>query len=226
LFNHHFFYENSKNVLNEFLLQNGGKNIFLICDPPFGGRVEPISQTIKTISDLHTKLNKINTIEHKLKIIFIYPYFMEAIIQEKSNPPDIYGGLKELKMSDYKVEYENHPLFISKINSRQGSQVRIFTNIPLNLIKLPASDGYKYCKRCHRWVAAENKHCKICKNCTSKDGRRYTHCKLCQRCVKSSWQHCKTCNRCLLPNHKCGQKPKTGNCFKCFVSGKIYIICI
>lgn len=197
--------------------------MYLICDPPFGGRVEPISQTFKTISDLHKKLNKITDNTNELKIMFIFPYFMESVIKEKSNPPNVIGGLKDLNMTDYKVEYDNHPLFISKINNQQqGSQVRIFTNVPLNLVKLPETSGYKYCKKCQRWVSAENKHCKICHSCTSKDGRRYRHCKMCQRCVKPAWQHCKSCDRCSLPSHKCGQKPKIGNCFKCNEPGNLF----
>lgn len=196
--------------------------MYLICDPPFGGRVEPMSQTIKHISDLHKKLNKINDIKDELKVFFIFPYYMEAIMREKSNPPNICGGLKELQMTDYKVEYDNHPLFVSKTNNeKQGSQVRIFTNVPLDMIKLPEEDGYKYCKRCNRWVAPENKHCKLCHSCTSKDGRRYRHCKLCERCVKPTWVHCKKCNRCSLENHKCGQKPNIGSCFKCNKTGKL-----
>lgn len=195
--------------------------MYLICDPPFGGRVEPISQTIKAIVDLHKKLNKISNEEDELNIFFIFPYFMESVMREKSNPPNIPGGLKDLKMTDYKVEYDNHPLFVSRSNNQQqGSQVRIFTNVPLNLIELPESDGYRYCKRCQRWIALENKHCKICRSCTSKDGRRYRHCKLCQRCVKPTWVHCRTCDRCSLPSHTCGQKPKVGSCFKCNEIGK------
>ena len=179
---------------------------------------------MKIISDTHKKLNKICESKDEMKIFFIFPYFMEAVIKEKSNPPNICGGLKDLKMTDYKVEYDNHPLFVSKVNNQQqGSQVRLYTNIPLGLMKLPESDGYKYCKRCDRWVARENRHCKICKQCASKDGRRYRHCKLCQRCVKPTWQHCKVCDRCLLPSHKCGQKPKIGSCFKCNTIGKVVI---
>lgn len=45
-------------ILKDFFNQNKGKDLYLICDTPFGGRVELISQTIKKISDLHRKLNK------------------------------------------------------------------------------------------------------------------------------------------------------------------------
>ncbi|KAK0164843.1 hypothetical protein PV328_003415 [Microctonus aethiopoides] len=217
LFNHHFFNSEGQEVFKDFLMQNGGKDMYLICDPPFGGRVEFISQTLHTISNLHKKWNNLKSDDLKLKIIFIFPYFMESVMQIKSNPPGIHGGLEELKMADYKVDYDNHPLFVTGSNGRKtGSPVRIFTNISLDLLEFPEEDGYRYCKRCKKWIAAENKHCKKCKACTSKDGRRYKHCKICERCVKPTWKHCKVCERCVLEKHTCGLKPKiTGHCFNC-----------
>ncbi|RLU20468.1 hypothetical protein DMN91_007078 [Ooceraea biroi] len=217
LFNHHFFKRDAVNVFRDFITQTKGRDTYLICDPPFGGRVEPISYTLKTISDLHKELNG-NDDENlaTLKIMFIFPYFMEHIMKEKSNPPSVPGGLKDLKMSDYKVDYDNHPLFVSGEQGKQrGSPVRIFTNIPLKLLELPASDGYKFCQYCKKWVSKENSHCKKCKDCTSKDGRTYKHCDMCERCVKPTWKHCDRCKRCTLENHTCGIIPIIGKCFKC-----------
>lgn len=204
------------------MTQDQGKNIFLVCDPPFGGRVEFISQTLKSISDSHKTWNGLDDTS-TLKIFFIFPYFMESIMQNKSNPRGCDGGLKDLKMSDYKVDYDNHPLFVTGSSGRKyGSPVRIFTNVSLNLLKLPGA-GYKWCKRCDKWVAIENKHCKLCKSCTSKDGRRYRHCKICSRCVKPTWKHCIKCERCVLEKHTCGVKPKvTGECFKCSGTGNFH----
>ncbi|CAD6226802.1 GSCOCG00005920001-RA-CDS [Cotesia congregata] len=216
LFNHHFFNKESQSVFKDFITQNNGKDIYVVCDPPFGGRVEPMSQTIKTISDLHKKWNGLSQ-DDELKVMLFMPYFMKSIIQFKSNPAGVDGGLKELKMAEYKVDYDNHTLFGSGSNGRKfGSPVRIFTNIPLNLIKLLEDDGYKYCKRCDKWVGAENKHCKKCKACTSEDGRRYKHCNICNRCVKPTWKHCQKCKRCALEKHFCGSKPKiSGHCTEC-----------
>jgi hypothetical protein len=195
----------------------------LICDPPFGGRVEPISYTLKTISDLHKELNANDDENLSLKIMFMFPYFMGNIMREKSNPLSIAGGLKDLKMSDYKVDYDNHPLFTIKDQSKkQNSPVRIFTNIPLRLLELPISDGYKFCKYCKRWVSKENNHCKKCKECPSKDGRTYKHCDICKRCVKPTWKHCEKCKKCTLEKHRCGILSITGKCFKCDKLGKYY----
>ncbi|XP_076229186.1 rRNA N(6)-adenosine-methyltransferase ZCCHC4 [Nomia melanderi] len=217
LLNNHFFNENSFHVFKDFMMQNEGKNTYVICDPPFGSRVEAMSWTIKKLSDLHKKWNNITNENDCLKIMFIFPYFMESLIKQKSNPPGISGGLKDLQLTDYKVCYENHPMFVGNPkNNKLPSPIRIFTNIPLHLLELPESDGYKYCKKCRRWVSKENKHCKKCNDCTSKNGTTYVHCNVCERCVKPYWKHCKTCKRCIAAQHVCGQKPQiTGRCFKC-----------
>ncbi|CAK9824439.1 rRNA N6-adenosine-methyltransferase ZCCHC4 [Anthophora retusa] len=217
LLNNHFFSESAMHVFKDFVMQNEGKDTYLVCDPPFGSRVEPISWTLKKISDLHRKWNNIKDESDCLKILFIFPYFMEPIMKQKSNPPDVPGGLKDLRMTDYKVFYDNHPLFITDSKpTKLPSPIRIFTNVPLNLVQLPKSDGYRYCKICKRWVFKENKHCKKCQECTSKNGLTYKHCDICKRCVKPYWKHCKTCKRCVVTKHLCYQKPKIiGKCFKC-----------
>ncbi|XP_017878186.1 zinc finger CCHC domain-containing protein 4 [Ceratina calcarata] len=216
LMNNHFFDENAIHVFKDFLTQNRGKDTYLICDPPFGARVEAMSWTLKRISDLHKKWNNIEDESDCLKILFIFPYFMESIMRQKSNPPGISGGLKDLRMTDYKVSYENHTLFVTDSNSAKLSPIRIFTNVPLNLFELPEASGYKYCRNCEKWVARENRHCKKCKECTSKNGLTYKHCNICKRCVKPYWKHCSICNRCAITKHSCGQKPKvSGNCHKC-----------
>ena len=47
------------------------------------------------------------------------------------------------------VEYVNHRAFKSGGGAgKKGSPVRIFTNIPLSELVLPASEGYKLCSKC------------------------------------------------------------------------------
>ncbi|RWS29806.1 zinc finger CCHC domain containing 4-like isoform CRA_b [Leptotrombidium deliense] len=103
---------------------------------------------------------------------------------------------------DYKVNYENHCKFSANHSRKrkEGSPVRIFTNIPPNLFVLEESEGYKYCSICERYVASENKHCIHCNRCTSKDGRESIHCFECNRCVKNTWKHCNRCKKCSLPH--------------------------
>lgn len=92
----------------------------LLMDPPFGGRVEPLAQTVKTIESQYQDLNSICG---TLPVFWVFPYFME---------PQIRNSLPQFEMMDYKVEYDNHPLFRKGPKGRkQGSPVRIFTNVDL-----------------------------------------------------------------------------------------------
>lgn len=90
----------------------------LITDPPFGGRIEMLAHTIQAINDLYRSLNRI---ERDLPVMWAFPYFME---------PQLLNHLPNYRMLDYKVDYDNHPLFQDGNKGRKfGSPVRIFTNI-------------------------------------------------------------------------------------------------
>ncbi|KAJ3663199.1 hypothetical protein Zmor_007503 [Zophobas morio] len=202
-FNNHFFFQESSQIFDDFLKSENG-DVALVLDPPFGGRVEPLANTIHQITD---KYKQINETKADLPIFWVFPYFME---------PQILNSLPNFVMLDYKVDYDNHPLFQDGVKARKfGSPVRIFTNVDPSKIVLPAKEGYKFCDFCNKWVSQENRHCTICQSCTSKDGRTYVHCGECRRCVKPSWQHCKKCNRCCQPDHKCGQLVFAQDCFHC-----------
>ncbi|VEN51993.1 unnamed protein product [Callosobruchus maculatus] len=205
LFNHHFFLPDAKTVFDDYL--KSCSNVALIMDPPFGARIEPISLNLGTITNL---LKKYHGTKSNLSVFLVLPYFME---------PQVLNWLPDMKMSDYKVEYDNHVKFKNGPKGRKhGSPVRIFTNVSLNLVKLP-EDGYRYCKPCRKWVAIENSHCRICNACTSKNGQTYKHCDLCQRCVKPSWQHCDECDRCAAIGHTCQELEFSKTCFHCKQSG-------
>jgi hypothetical protein len=89
-----------------------------VLDPPFGGRVEPLAHTINQINQKYKQLNKT---ERDLAVFWVFPYFME---------PQILNSLPDFVMLDYKVDYENHPLFQDGVRARKfGSPVRIFTNM-------------------------------------------------------------------------------------------------
>lgn len=102
--------------------------------------------------------------------------------------PQVINQLPDFKMMDYKVNYLNHKQFqdgtiiwLFIINSicdklsflgekgrKQGSPVRIFTNVPLESLPLPKEEGYSFCKFCKKWKSKENVHCLECGICTSK----------------------------------------------------------
>lgn len=183
-------------------------------DPPFGGRTEPL---INTINQIEKKYQKTNKIDNTLPIFWIFPYFME---------PQIVNSLPNFSMLDYRVDYDNHALFQSgKKGRKNGSPVRIFTNVPPGGITLPAEEGYRYCKPCDRWVSISNRHCSICEICPSKDGQIYRHCSLCKKCVKPNWQHCEGCGRCALPEHDCQMIPFSGKCLICKQFGHKKVDC-
>ncbi|KAI9558111.1 hypothetical protein GHT06_014864 [Daphnia sinensis] len=193
MFNHHFFDKSESVSVYEQFLTEGKNNLALVMDPPFGGKVEVISHTLQTIDDEYRHLNGENATE--ISKFWIFPYFMES---------QIVSHLPSFAMLDYKVEYKNHSQFQKGPQGRkQGSPVRIFTNVSLQKLKLPAREGYKYCNICKKWISPENRHCMICNSCTSKDGRTYVHCDQCKRCVKPTWFHCLKCKRCALPEHPC-----------------------
>lgn len=208
-FNCHWFWgEEGEKATLEFMHQAGGNELAIVTDPPFGGRVEPLVYTFQRLDELHKKVHPDRN--GSLPLMWIFPYFME---------PMIIHNCSGMSMLDYKVDYDNHPLFQQGHKGRKyGSPVRIFTNILPSKLPLPEEEGYRFCDFCEKWVSSENKHCFKCSNCTSKDGRSYVHCDKCARCVKPSWKHCKECQRCCLPEHKCGDFNPT-SCFSCHKPG-------
>ncbi len=67
------------------------------------------------------------------------------------------------------VSYENQKKFSTKSTPhKKGSTARIFTNLSLEKVELPAREGYYYCDICKKYTFKENKHCQICNACASK----------------------------------------------------------
>ncbi len=194
MFNHHFFLgdgESGKESYEKFL-KSSGNGLAVFLDPPFGGKCELISATLGKISRDWRVANGLENGDPKF--FWVFPYFMEGKITSQ---------MPSLVMSDYQVNYENHKSFQDG-GRKQGSPVRVFTNLDLTLVDLSAEkDSYKYCDECLIWVHRTNSHCSECGRCTAKSGARYRHCAACARCVKETWRHCAKCGRCALPQHPC-----------------------
>jgi hypothetical protein len=209
MFNNHLF--ESPNHFNTFIKKTRN-NLLIIIDPPYGGLVKLIANTLNNIKEQFK-----NDID--ISILLFYPYFTENWICK---------WLPTLKMIDFKVSYNNHKKYCnSKSNDDQkkGSPARIFTNIEPNKIDLKSVDerSYYFCADCQKYTFTINKHCFKCKKCPSKvilnvlnvlsfyflifflcfkDGGRYKHCDLCNRCFKNTFKHCLECNSCHLESTK------------------------
>uniref|UniRef100_H2Z4X4 CCHC-type domain-containing protein n=1 Tax=Ciona savignyi TaxID=51511 RepID=H2Z4X4_CIOSA len=207
MFNRFFFNNESKSSFELFLkLSKKFENIAIVVDPPFGGLVDCVCETLKWISNEASRLFNITPHEHQLlTTIWLFPYFMENRITNQL----------PLSMLDYQVAYDNHKRYKDSHQARYQSPVRLFTNIPNPCVELPAPN-YRCCAVCERYVMKANKHCKICKTCPSKDGRTYKHCSICQVCVKPGRKHCVACSSCQPPGHTC----RTKWCDGCHICGK------
>lgn len=146
--------------------------------------------------------------------MWIFPYFMETYVQQ---------AMPEMQMVAYRVNYTNHRSYhaaTSKGGRKQGSPIRIFTNIPLGQIPLPASEGYVQCVPCERWTFAGETHCAKCRDCPSKNGAAYVHCAKCATCVKPNYKHCDRCARCTqIVGHVCAEYVTHLTCWICRTKG-------
>ncbi|XP_065181270.1 rRNA N6-adenosine-methyltransferase ZCCHC4-like isoform X1 [Sycon ciliatum] len=213
MFNHHFFSgDTGLASLTKFLGKVSMSEVAVVMDPPFGGLARPLVACLEWLYALaleHCKdaaestkeapptLNKSASSKRQLATIWVFPYFLESQVVET---------MPSMKMMDYKVDYDNHPIFTSsgkKKAEKRKSPVRLFTNINAGLLVFPAEEGYRLCKPCQKYVSAENQHCGKCHACTTKHGPTYVHCEACKACVKPGRVHCVTCKQCLPAQHDC-----------------------
>lgn len=78
----------------------------IVMDPPFGGRVEPLTQTLKEISATYRTVCD-NDLE-LLPVIWAFPYFSE---------PYITGAIPEIKMHDFQVWFCNNKVMKIRFSS-------------------------------------------------------------------------------------------------------------
>ncbi|KAG5676670.1 hypothetical protein PVAND_006488 [Polypedilum vanderplanki] len=185
----------------------------LIMDPPFAARTELLCNTIKEVARKYFIIHK-----KILPIFVIYPYFNENHVKKV---------MPEMEMLEYQVTYMNHYAFNENYKGRkEGSPIRIFTNIDQRHIKYPSLPNYRFCKFCHRFVALNNLHCRICKICPSKNGATYHHCNRCIKCVKPNYVHCEECDRCVQKTeHECKTYQIHQECWYCFEKGHVEKYC-
>lgn len=185
----------------------------LFVDPPFAARTELLSETLSSISRLYHKLNR-----KVLPIFWIFPYF---------NEHHVIKSMPQMEMMDYHVTYMNHYAFNDVYKGRkEGSVVRLFTNVPLDLIKYPTNlTNYRFCDTCCKFVSRNNLHCLICNSCPSKNGSTYRHCHMCQKCVKPNYLHCGTCGRCTQKSHDCKTFQQHQTCWLCQEKGHVEKYC-
>jgi len=203
----HFFYDKKgerEKQFNHFVSECKPEETLLIIDPPFGGLLDILQQTI---SKIWTCFNV-----ESIPTMLVFPYFLENHVA-RSSP--------SLLMHDFKVNYSNHPTYTSSTQQQgtnnkhmRGSPVRVFTNIPSAQLSFP-TDAYHFCKLCQRYVYNGNRHCKSCNACTSKDGRTYVHCDTCAACVKPNYVHCAPCGGCKPETHVCGDVNALQGCHVC-----------
>ncbi|XP_046864828.1 rRNA N6-adenosine-methyltransferase ZCCHC4-like isoform X2 [Xenia sp. Carnegie-2017] len=196
MFNHHFFEKDHAMVcFKKFLYNSLPSSLMVILDPPFGGLVQVLSVSLKKLWKLVLNYVKEGDDYHLscLSTFWIFPYFMESHITKE---------LPFFKMCDFKVDYDNHPLYKKHFKTKKLSPVRVFTNVLLKTIILPPND-YRFCDKCQRYVSKENLHCDLCNDCPSKHNIVWQHCLICGKCVKKGYVHCDICKSCKPPGHDC-----------------------
>ncbi|KAH8413686.1 hypothetical protein KR222_003934, partial [Zaprionus bogoriensis] len=211
------FYFYSRAPFEQFLKCSSNERLLIVTDPPFGCRTELIAHTLRSLMRLHNRLNRLPVTP--LPIFWVYPYYMANYIRQ---------DMPELQMCDYKLNYSNHSRYTNVGASRRsyGSPVRLFTNVPLELLQLPPSEGYKYCGKCNRHTALENLHCERCGSCSSQNGQTYRHCRSCDLCVKPNYVHCANCRRCSQrEGHSCALYQSKQRCWLCGQLGHIETSC-
>jgi hypothetical protein len=167
------------------------KNVFVFCDPPFGVMANVLHRTFSTLCK-------------NSKTFIFFPWYSDSRLAD-------FG----YKMMDYRVKYKAH----AKMN--RNSTVRIFSNAPLEKIKLP-DDEYKLCAICKRYVYITQFHCSKCGGCQDRSGREVRHCDKCQKCVVKKHVHCDKCGKCTPggpERHDCGKRKGKATCFLCGKAG-------
>lgn len=97
MFNHHFFNGVSSKLRYEHFLKDScgnDKKLAILVDPPFGGLLQVLAHTIKSITDEWNCLNSSCVQCDLLETFLFFPYFHEKMLKE---------FFPSFNMADYQV---------------------------------------------------------------------------------------------------------------------------
>lgn len=128
MFNHHFVEgKKGEKKLSNFITKSGKEQLALVIDPPFGGMLEALAESIK-------KINQMAGFEVPVVLAFL-----------DVNRRRISDVMPQVKMTDYVLKYKGK-------SRMKFNRARIFTSLPLPSFQLPKEEGYDYCSKCKMYV--------------------------------------------------------------------------
>lgn len=144
MFNHHFLEgKKGEKKLTNFIQKSAKEQLVLVIDPPFGGMVEALAESIKKIFGLAG---------------FEIPLILAFL---DVNRRRINEFMPQVKMTDYVLTYKGK-------SRKKFSRAKLFTSLPLQSFKLPEEEGYEYCSKCKMYVNSKGEISKYSGHCTHK----------------------------------------------------------
>lgn len=144
MFNHHFLEgKKGEKKLANFIRKSEKEQLVLVIDPPFGGMIETLAESIK-------KIFQMAAVEIPLILSFL-----------DVNRRKINDAMPQVKMTDYILKYKGK-------SRTKFSRAKIFTSLPLQSFKLPEEEGYEFCPQCKKYVKPNSKDSKFKSDCTHK----------------------------------------------------------
>lgn len=147
MFNHHFLEgKKGEKKLISFIDKSEKSQLVMVIDPPFGGVIEALNESIQ-------KINEIAGIEVPIVLAFL-----------DVNRRRIKNVMPQVRMTDYVLKYKGK-------SRTKFNRARIFTSLPLSSFKLPKEDGYRFCPQCKMYVTSNEK---VISECTHKGKQSIT----------------------------------------------------
>ena len=133
MFNHHFLEgKKGEKKLANFIQKSEKQRLVLVIDPPFGGMIEALSESIKKICEIAG---------------FEIPMILAFLDVNRQRIKDV---IPRVRMTDYILKYKRK-------SRMKFNRARIFTSLSLQSFKLPKEEGYKFCPLCKMYVTSNDK---------------------------------------------------------------------